>query len=84
MSSAIRPRICGLMIRTGQLLADIAASLGYEVTGIELFRTRLATATGEANSVRKLFCCAGPEQERKESDKWLKERTPTRTTGIRL
>jgi hypothetical protein len=36
-----------VMIRTGQLLADIAASLGYEVTGIELFRTRLATATGE-------------------------------------
>jgi 2-polyprenyl-3-methyl-5-hydroxy-6-metoxy-1,4-benzoquinol methylase len=35
------------MIRTGQLLADIAASLGYEVTGIDLFRTRLATATGE-------------------------------------
>ena len=36
-----------VMIRTGQLLADIAASLGYEVTGIDLFRTRLATATGE-------------------------------------
>jgi SAM-dependent methyltransferase len=36
-----------VMIRTGQLLADIADSLGYEVTGIDLFRTRLATATGE-------------------------------------
>lgn len=36
-----------VMIRTGQLIADIAASLGYEVTGIDLFRTRLATATGE-------------------------------------
>jgi DNA modification methylase len=36
-----------VMIRTGQLLADIAASLGYEVTGMDLFRTRLATATGE-------------------------------------
>jgi hypothetical protein len=36
-----------VMIRTGQLLADIAASLGYVVTGIDLFRTRLATATGE-------------------------------------
>jgi DNA modification methylase len=34
-----------VMIRTGQLLADIAASLGYEVAGIDLFRTRLATAT---------------------------------------
>jgi len=34
-----------VMIRTGQLLADIARSLGYEVQGIDLFRTRLATAT---------------------------------------
>ena len=30
-----------VMIRTGQLLADIAKSLGYEVAGIDLFRTRL-------------------------------------------
>jgi len=36
-----------IMIRTGQILADIAASLGYEVVGIDLFRTRLATATRE-------------------------------------
>ena len=35
------------MIRTGQLLADIAKSQGYEVLGIDLFRTRLSTATGE-------------------------------------
>lgn len=34
-----------VMIRTGQLIADIANSLGYEVTGIDLFRTRLSTAT---------------------------------------
>jgi DNA modification methylase len=34
-----------VMIPTGQLLADIGKSLGYEVTGIDLFRTRLATAT---------------------------------------
>jgi len=34
-----------IMIRTGRLLADIASSLGYEVQGIDLFRTRLATAT---------------------------------------
>ncbi len=34
-----------VMIRTGQLLADIADSLGYEVTDIDLFRTRLATST---------------------------------------
>ncbi len=34
-----------VMIRTGQLLAGIAESLGYEVLDIDLFRTRLATAT---------------------------------------
>lgn len=36
-----------IMIRTGQLLADIAESLGYRVARIDLFRTRLATATKE-------------------------------------
>lgn len=36
-----------VMIRTGKLLAEIAESLGYEVLGIDLFRTRLATATKE-------------------------------------
>jgi hypothetical protein len=34
-----------IMIPTGQLLADIAQSLGYELVQIDLFRTRLATAT---------------------------------------
>lgn len=34
-----------VMIPTGQVLADIAQSLGYEVVSIDLFRTRLATAT---------------------------------------
>jgi len=34
-----------VMIRTGRLLAEIAASVGYEVEGLELFRTRLSTAT---------------------------------------
>lgn len=36
-----------VMIRTGNILADIAKSLGYEVVGIDLFRTRLSTATKE-------------------------------------
>lgn len=36
-----------VMIRTGEILADIAKSLGYEVVKIDLFRTRLATATRE-------------------------------------
>lgn len=36
-----------VMIRTGQLLAEVAHSLGYEVEGIDLFRTRMATATNQ-------------------------------------
>lgn len=36
-----------VMIRTGQLLAEIAESVGYQVVGLDLFRTRLATATKE-------------------------------------
>lgn len=36
-----------VMIRTGHLLGDIAESLGYDLLGIDLFRTRLATATKE-------------------------------------
>ncbi len=36
-----------VMIPTGQLLADIARSLGYELVDIDLFRTRLSTATKE-------------------------------------
>jgi hypothetical protein len=36
-----------VMIRTGQLLAEIAEALGYKLVGIDLFRTRLATATKE-------------------------------------
>ncbi len=34
-----------VMIRTGQLLADIGTRLGYEVETIDLFRTRFSTAT---------------------------------------
>ena len=36
-----------VMIRTGELLGDIAQGLGYELVGIDLFRTRLSTATKE-------------------------------------
>ena len=36
-----------VMIRTGNLLADLARSLGYRVIGIDLFRTRQSTVTGE-------------------------------------
>ncbi|HEY73124.1 MAG TPA: site-specific DNA-methyltransferase [Thermoflexia bacterium] len=34
-----------VMIRTGQILTDIAEKLGYQVERIDLFRTRFATAT---------------------------------------
>ena len=36
-----------VMIRTGQLLAEIAESLGYRVIDIDLFRSRLSTTTRE-------------------------------------
>ncbi|MCU0500259.1 MAG: site-specific DNA-methyltransferase [Anaerolineae bacterium] len=36
-----------VMIRTGQLLAEVAQELGYELVRIDLFRTRFATATKE-------------------------------------
>jgi hypothetical protein len=36
-----------VMIRTGQLLAEIAEELGYEHVRTDLFRTRFATATRE-------------------------------------
>lgn len=36
-----------ILIPTGQLVEQIAVNLGYEATGIDLFRTRLATATKE-------------------------------------
>jgi DNA modification methylase len=34
-----------VMIRTGQILAQIAEGLGYQVERVDLFRTRFATAT---------------------------------------
>lgn len=36
-----------VMIRTGQLLAEISESLGYKVVDLELFRTRFATRSKE-------------------------------------
>ncbi len=36
-----------VMIRTGELLASLAEPLGYTVDSLDLFRTRLATATRE-------------------------------------
>lgn len=35
-----------VMIRTGELLAEIAHEIGYDVIDLELFRTRISTATG--------------------------------------
>jgi transcription elongation factor len=36
-----------VMIRTGELLAQIAQEIGYELERVDLFRKRFATATGE-------------------------------------
>lgn len=35
-----------VLIRTGELLAEIAQEIGYRVVNLDLFRTRLSTATG--------------------------------------
>lgn len=36
-----------IMIRTGEIPCEIANHLGYNVIGVDLFRTRLATITRE-------------------------------------
>ncbi|MCB0632335.1 MAG: hypothetical protein KDD15_21495, partial [Lewinella sp.] len=36
-----------ILIRTGQILSEIAKNQGYEVMGVDLFRTRFATKTKE-------------------------------------
>ena len=36
-----------VMIRTGRILGELAESLGYELTSIDLFRERIATASGQ-------------------------------------
>ncbi len=36
-----------VLVRTGELLADVAESLGYEVVNLDLFRTRVSSKTGE-------------------------------------
>ncbi len=36
-----------VLIPTGQVIADLAESLGYRVTDIDLFRTRFSTVTGQ-------------------------------------
>jgi hypothetical protein len=47
-----------IMIRTGQLLAEIARSLGYQVDRIDLFRTRFATATKEELREEVIILCS--------------------------
>ncbi len=37
-----------VLIRTGQIVAEIAQSLGYELVSIDLFRTRFSTTTQES------------------------------------
>lgn len=37
-----------VLIRTGELLAEIAHEAGYKVLDLELFRTRLSTTTGDS------------------------------------
>ncbi|HUT57440.1 MAG TPA: DNA methyltransferase [Phycisphaerae bacterium] len=48
-----------VMIRTGRTLAAIARKLGYKIIGIELFRTRMATAT-RAQLREEVLCMEWP------------------------
>ena len=52
-----------IMIHTGQLLADIAQALGYELLRIDLFRTRYATAT-KAQLREEVIVLRWPGRER--------------------
>jgi hypothetical protein len=56
-----------VMIRTGQILANIAESLGFQVVNIELFRARQATATKEQlrEEVVVLYWAGGQQSSRK-------------------
>ncbi|MDB9528906.1 DNA methyltransferase [Oscillatoria sp. CS-180] len=54
-----------IMVRTGELLEEIAAEVGYVVKGRDLFRTRLATATGaQLKEEVVLLAWPGPAQKR--------------------
>jgi hypothetical protein len=63
-----------VMIPTGQLLADIGMSLGYEVAGIDLFRTRLATAT-KAQLREEIVVLTWPGDRRRVVDPCLNGRS---------
>ena len=49
-----------IMIRTCQILADIATSLGYEVVGIDLFLNSVVHGDTRNNCARKSFYFGGP------------------------
>jgi hypothetical protein len=75
-----------VMIRTGQLFADLAKTVGYEVIGIDLFRTRLATATKEQLREEVVMLrWPGPvvingwEQQSSSDSLWMKEE-PSKTS----
>jgi hypothetical protein len=57
-----------VMIRTGEILADLARGLGYKVESIDLFRTRLATATREALREEVVVLLWDPSQSGRPTD----------------
>lgn len=59
-----------VLIQTGRLLADIAAELGYEVVGIDLFRTRLATTTSRQQMREEVVVLRWPERCASQSPKY--------------
>lgn len=66
-----------VMIRTGQILADIAQSLGYELISIDLFRTRHATATRQQLR-EEVVVLQWPGRRKSKGSVW-----PQRTTATR-
>lgn len=56
-----------VMIQTGRILGTIADSLGYTVEGIDLFRTRLATAT-RCQLNEEVLVLKWPERKKRRTD----------------
>jgi hypothetical protein len=51
-----------VLIRTGELLAEIADEIGYKVHDLELFRTRVSTSTGDQLREEVLILEWNPER----------------------
>lgn len=64
-----------VMIRTGELLAEIAEEIGYRVRELELFRTRISTATGDQLREEVLLLEWNPQRRLKTMKKETAQQT---------